>query len=107
MLTKRWRDETLLNYRILDYVWLVLMAMTILSAVLAESADPSLLITVVVATTIALKGRMVLDRFMELRNANVYIRFAMNLYFYVLPAMIVLVFLFPDLLAKITTLPKP
>ena len=54
--------------------------------------------------TLAFKGRMVVDRFMELIDANRYIRNAIQVYFYVIPAMIVLVYLFLDVVVRITTL---
>ncbi|MEH6625262.1 MAG: cytochrome C oxidase subunit IV family protein [Motiliproteus sp.] len=92
------------SYKILDYVWLALMAMTLGSAFLAESAEPSLLVTLLIAVTVGLKGRLVVDRFMELKNAHPYIRFAMNFYFYMLPLVILLVFLFPEFIADITRL---
>ncbi len=96
----------ILNYKIQDYVWLALMAMTLGNAFIAESADPSLLVTLAIAATVMLKGWLVVDRFMELRNAHPYIRFSMNLYFYVLPLMILIVYLFPDFLAELTRLPS-
>lgn len=77
------------------------MLVTVGSATLAESAEPSHLITVIVAASVAFKGRMVMDRFMELRNANKYIRGSMNLYFYVIPLMIIFVDLFSEQLAKV------
>ncbi len=92
------------SYKLLDYVWWVLMAMTLGSAFLAESAEPSLVVTLIIAVTIGVKGRLVVDRFMELRNAHPGIRFAMNLYFYLLPVVILMVYLFPEFLAEITSL---
>jgi hypothetical protein len=85
-------------------IWLILMSLTIASALIAESAEPSLLVTVAIAVSIGLKGLMVIDRFMELHNANRYIRNLMMAYFYVIPTLIVLVFLFPEPLRRLTTL---
>jgi hypothetical protein len=87
-----------------DFIWLLLMALTLMSAALAETAEPGLIVTLAVAASVALKGRLVVDRFMELQNANRYLRAAMRIYFYVIPLMIVLVFLFPEQLARITSL---
>ena len=95
---------TMLNYTIQNYVWLALMAMTLGSAIIAESAEPSLLVTLAIAATVGLKGWLVVDRFMELRNAHPYIRFSMNLYFIVLPLMILIFFLFPEAIADLTRL---
>ncbi|MEH6649094.1 MAG: cytochrome C oxidase subunit IV family protein [Motiliproteus sp.] len=85
-----------------DAVWLTLMMLTLGNALIAESADPSLWVTVIIASSIAIKGRLVVERFMELHNAHRWIRFTMNLYFLVLPLMIVAVFTFPELFADMT-----
>ena len=90
--------------RSVDFIWLVLMALTLLSAAVAESPDQGLILILVIAASIAFKGRMIVDRFMELRNANPLIRNCMRLYFYVIPLLIVLVYLFPDFIAYLTTL---
>ena len=80
--------------------------MTLLSALIAESVEPSLLVTAIVALTIGIKGCLVVDRFMELRNAHPRIRFAMKHYFYLLPLAIIVVWLFPEFLADMTRLKK-
>lgn len=93
---------TLSDTKILDAVWLLLMALTIGSALLAESADPSLWVTLFVAVSVAVKGGLVVERFMELRFAHRYIRLSMGLFFVVLPLLMILVFLFPEQLADLT-----
>ncbi|OMH38029.1 cytochrome C oxidase subunit IV family protein [Motiliproteus sp. MSK22-1] len=95
---------TLSNYKIQNYVWLALMVMTLGSAFIAESAEPSLLVTLAIAGTVGLKGWLVVDRFMELRNAHPYIRFSMNLYFIMLPLVILIVYLIPESIADLTRL---
>ncbi len=94
----------MLKFRSINFLWLVLMGLTLASAWIAESTEPSLLVTMIIALVIAFKGRMVVNYFMELHNANHHIRNWMNAYFYVLPIMIVLVFLFPDVIARLTAL---
>ena len=74
------------------------------SAYIAESAEPDLWVTLIMSLVIAFKGRMILDRFMELETARPGIRRLMNIYFYVIPALIVLVYLFPQQLADLTRL---
>jgi hypothetical protein len=76
----------------------------LLSAVIAETPDQGLLITGIIAASIAFKGRMIVDRFMELKDANPLIRESMRIYFYVIPLLIVFVYLFPDLIVRLTTL---
>ncbi|WP_432473585.1 cytochrome C oxidase subunit IV family protein [Amphritea sp. HPY] len=94
----------MLANRSIHVVWLLLMLITLGSALLAESGETNLFITLLIALSVLLKGRLVVERLMELRSANRYIRFAMNFYFYVVPALIVLVYLVPDQLASMTTL---
>ncbi|MCU7934329.1 MAG: cytochrome C oxidase subunit IV family protein [Candidatus Thiodiazotropha sp. (ex Dulcina madagascariensis)] len=94
----------MLDSKSIDFIWLLLLGLTLLSAAIAESPDQGLLMTLVIACTIAFKGRMIVDRFMELKNANRLIRNSMRIYFYVIPSLIVLVYLLPDLILRITTL---
>ncbi len=91
------------EYRI-DIIWLSLIAMTLLSAAIAEKAEPSLTITVVISVIIIVKARMVIDHFMELKGASPYIYHLMNAYFYIFPLLAILVWLFPAQLAELTQL---
>ncbi|PLY16200.1 MAG: thiosulfate reductase [Sedimenticola sp.] len=93
-----------LSLRNIDFIWLVLMIITVLNAVVAETADGSLLITIIIAISIGFKGRMVVQRFMELHNANRFIKNMMNAYFYVIPLLVVIVQAFPDTIANLTRL---
>jgi hypothetical protein len=88
----------------IDFIWLLLMVLTLANALIAESADPSFFFVVVIAISVAIKGRLVVDRFMELTTANRLIRKLMVAYFYVIPSLIILVHAFPDLLAELTKL---
>ncbi len=88
----------------IDSIWIQLMLLTLLSAFIAETADTGLAVIIIVAVTIGYKGRMIVDHFMELINANRYIRASMRLYFYVIPLMIVLAYLFPEAIVRMTTL---
>ncbi|MES9944999.1 MAG: cytochrome C oxidase subunit IV family protein [Candidatus Thiodiazotropha sp.] len=92
------------NPKSVDFIWLVLMGLTLLSAAIAESPDQGLVLILVITFTVAYKGRMIVDHFMELKDANRLLRNSMRVYFYVIPGMIVLVYLFPDLIARLTTL---
>ena len=95
-----WRGR----FKSLDLLWLLLMGMTVAAALVGESADPSLAVTLFVAAVVAVKGRIVVERFMELHNANRLLRRLMNAYFYFFPTLIVLVYLYPEKLAELTTL---
>jgi len=94
----------MLQSKSVDFIWLLLMLLTLASGAVAESAEPGLIVTLAIAVSVAFKGRMVVDRFMELQHANRHLRAAMRAYFYVIPLMIVFVFLFPEQLARMTTL---
>lgn len=87
-----------------DFIWLMLLGMTLVSAAIAETPDQGLVLTIIIAGTIAFKGRMIVDRFMELKEAHWLIRESMRIYFYVIPLLIVIVYLFPEFIAKLTSL---
>lgn len=88
----------------LDLAWLLLVMLTLGGAWFGEAGEPGLAVTVFVAAVIAVKGRLVTEHFMELRDANVRIRRLMNLYFVVVPALVVAVGVFGDRLARLTSL---
>lgn len=88
----------------LDVTWIILMIVTLLNALVAETADPNLWITAVICLSIAYKGRLVIDHFMELFEANKTIRSLMHSYFYIIPTLIFLTDLFAEQLAAISAL---
>ena len=88
----------------IDSLWLVLVALTLLSAYIAERATPSLISVLIMAAVLAIKGRIIVDHFMELKEANSILRRLMRAYFYVIPSLIILVYLFPDKIAQWTSL---
>ncbi|MBU1690901.1 MAG: cytochrome C oxidase subunit IV family protein [Gammaproteobacteria bacterium] len=90
--------------RLIDLLWLLLVALTLAGSYLGETTEPGLAITLIIALTVAIKGRIIVDHFMELKTANRMIRNLMRAYFYVLPLVIVLTTLFGDWLARLTTL---
>jgi len=85
-------------------LWLLLAALTLGGAFIGEAAEPGLAVTLAIALTMAFKGRIIVDHFMELKTANRTLRKLMRAYFYVLPLVIVLTTLFGDRLARLTTL---
>ena len=90
--------------KLIDLLWLLLVALTLGGSLLGETAEPGLAVTLIISLTMAFKGRMVIDHFMELKTANRTIRNLMRAYFYVLPLLVVLTSLFGDRLASLTTL---
>lgn len=94
----------MLNKRTIDRLWFLLVALTLGGAVIGETAEPSLAATLAIALSMAFKGRMVIDYFMGLKTANRTIRNLMYAYFYVIPLLTVLTWLYGDAIARLTTL---
>lgn len=92
--------------RHLNIVWVILMVLTLLAALIAERADPSLAITIVISIVVIIKAQLVIDYFMELTEANKYIYYAMCLYFYLFPLLTIVVWVFPETIAYWTSLDR-
>jgi len=92
------------HIKVINTLWIVLILLTLFSTYMAEQSSPGLSSIIITALVLAIKGRIIVDYFMELKHANVVLRRLMQLYFYVIPALIILVYLFPDKIAKWTAL---
>ena len=90
--------------KLIDYLWLFLIALTLLSAYMAERSSVSFSSVAIMAVVLAIKGRIIVDHFMELKQAHKVLRTLMRVYFYVIPTLIILVYLFPEQIAKWTAL---
>ncbi|MFC3153285.1 cytochrome C oxidase subunit IV family protein [Litoribrevibacter euphylliae] len=90
----------------LDRLWLVMIAITLTNALIAEQAKPSAAIAVLICGMIVIKARLVIDYFMELKEASPYIYYLMNAYFYIFPLVALLVWLYPEPLAELTRLSR-
>lgn len=90
--------------RRLDLVWFLLIGLTIGGAALGEAERPDIWVTLVVAGLIAIKGRLVIDHFMELTHANRHIRRTVRLYGVAIPLLLVLTHLFGPQVARMTQL---
>src|SRR5690554_8095725 len=88
----------------LDRMWVILVGLTLLNALIAERAVPGLLITFVIAAMIVVKARLIIDHFMELKDASPYIDYLITAYFDVFSLLAVLVWLVPETLASWTIL---
>lgn len=88
----------------LSRAWIVLIILTLASALIAESIDPTAGVVILVCLVVAIKGQLVIDRLMGLRHAPPAIRRMMLAYFYVLPVLIALALIFPEPLRRLTTL---
>lgn len=90
--------------RFISYLWLFLIGLTLFSAYMAEIPVPGLSSIIIMAVVLAIKGRIIVDHFMELKYSHKVLRILMQVYFYVIPSLIVLVYLFPEQIAKWTNL---
>jgi cytochrome c oxidase subunit IV len=90
--------------KLINILWLVLIGLTLFSAYMAESGSSGFYSVAIMATILAIKGRIIVDHFMELKNAHIVLRTLMHVYFYVIPALIIIVYLFPEQIAKWTAL---
>jgi cytochrome c oxidase subunit IV len=92
------------HIQLINTLWIILVALTLLSAYIAEQATPGLASILIMSLVLAIKGRIIVDHFMELKDSHIVLRTLMRVYFYVIPALIILVYLFPDQIAKWTFL---
>ncbi|MCU7801160.1 MAG: cytochrome C oxidase subunit IV family protein [gamma proteobacterium symbiont of Lucinoma myriamae] len=88
----------------INLFWIILVALTLFATFIAEAATPSNFIVLVICLTITIKGRLVIDEFMGLREAKPIIRYTIHSYFILLPVFISLSVIFPELLAQLTTI---
>lgn len=87
-----------------EKVWLLLVGLTGAGAWLAESGHAGWPLACVVAGLIAIKGRMVIDHYMEMNTANTRIRRVLLLFVTIVPALVLLSFGWNDAIRHITTI---
>lgn len=92
------------NKQRINFFWFVLVALTLFTTLVAEQATPGNITVLVICLTIAIKGRFIIDEFMGLREAIPIIRYTIHSYFILLPILIALTIIFPETLAKLTTI---
>ncbi len=92
------------HIKLINNLWLLLIALTLFSAYMAEQENTGLSDVAIMALVLAIKGRIIVDHFMELKHSHVVLRTLMQVYFYVIPAMIILVYLYPEKIASWTVL---
>ncbi len=68
----------------------VLIVITLFNAFLGENFSSATFVSFLVAITLTFKGFLVIDHFMELKNANKNLRFLMRLYFIIFPSLIII-----------------
>jgi len=90
--------------QLVDRLWLLLISLTLFSAYMAERDTQGFNSILIMALVLAIKGRIIVDHFMELKSAHRLIRTLMRVYYYVIPLMIIAVYLFPEQIAQWTRL---
>ncbi len=73
----------------LEYFLVTLIAITLLNTFLGEKFSSATLVCILIALTVTYKGFIVIDHFMELKDANKNLRFLMKLYFVIFPSLII------------------
>jgi len=97
-------NKKMTHIQLINTFWVILVSLTLFSAYMAEQAKPGLTSILIMSLVLAIKGRIIVDHFMELKDAHVVLRTLMRVYFYVIPTLIILVYLFPEQIAKWTVL---
>lgn len=84
------------NTQKLDLVWLLLLVLTLGGAFVGKIAESGFWITLAIAVITAIKGRMVIDYFMELNDASPSIRRVTKTFGMMVPLLMVATFLWRD-----------
>lgn len=87
-----------------ERIWLVLVSLTLASAWFAETGHSGWPLAGVVAGLIALKGRLVMDHYMEIAGANTRIRRALYAFALAVPVMVLLSHGWSGVLKRLTTI---
>jgi hypothetical protein len=89
---------------LLDLTWFLLVILTLGGALLGEFSGGGFWVTLVVAVATAVKGRLVIDRFMELGEASAVIRRVVWGFGLLVPLLILVVYLWGPELARLNWL---
>jgi len=87
-----------------ERVWLTLIMLTLAGAWLAETGQRSWPLTLVVAALIAVKGRLVIDRYMGITAAHPRIRRILHGFVTLVPLLVIFSHGWGNLLQRLTTL---
>ena len=89
-------QDKLISSRKITTIWLILISLTLTSVFVAERTPEAALSIITVCFIIAIKGQLVIDKLIGLRFENQTIRAVMLSYFYILPVLFIIGFLFPE-----------
>ncbi|SEL00075.1 Cytochrome C oxidase subunit IV [Colwellia chukchiensis] len=73
----------------LEWLWVLLIAITLFNTFLGEQFSSTALVSVLVAISVMYKGIIVIDHFMELKYANKHLRWLMRWYFIIFPSLVI------------------
>jgi hypothetical protein len=88
----------------MERIWLLLVALTLAGAWLAETGQAGWPLTLVVAGLIAFKGRMVIDCYMEITGANPRIRAVLHGFVTLVPLLVIFSHGWGDVINRWTTI---
>ncbi len=87
-----------------ELYWLLLVGLTLGSAWLGEAGRSGWPLTVFVAALIAIKGRVVIDHYMEMIGANTRVRRLLHSFVTIVPLMVLLSHGWSEVLRRLTTI---
>jgi heme/copper-type cytochrome/quinol oxidase subunit 4 len=87
-----------------EKIWLLLIGLTAAGAWFAETGHSSWFLALVVAGLIAVKGRLVIDHYMEMTTANTRIRRVLHIFVTLVPILVLLSHGWSDVIRRITTI---
>jgi len=87
-----------------ERIWLLLVGLTLLAAWVAETGAPGWPVTLIVAGLIGFKGRLVIDHYMEMVQANAIIRRVLHAFVILVPLLVILSQGFAEVLRRLTSL---
>lgn len=87
-----------------EKTWLVLVALTLVGAWLAETAGAGWPLALAVAGAVLVKGGLVIDRYMEMSRARASFRWALYVFSGIIAVMVLMTHQFGDTIERITTI---
>lgn len=87
-----------------ERIWLLLVGLTLAGAWLAETGQVGWPLTLVVAGLIAVKGRVVIDHYMEITGTHPRIRAVLHGFVTLLPLLVIFSHGWGDVIKRLTTL---
>ena len=87
-----------------EKTWLLLFALTMLGALLAETGHAGWSLSIAVAAAILVKGGLVIDRYMEMSSARISFRRIMYVFAVVIALLVLLTQGFGEVIRQLTTI---